>query len=165
MRTRRQWLRVLAEPVRVEESISFGVPRSAAEVWEFMWDPESLLVLEPGTTQALTLPGTPAHHVGEVQVSVHGTGPTRRLTALEVLAMEPGRTAVTRTLTDSLEAGARLDVEPTGEAACRLTQSFHVEVPAGADVAYVEIHRASLRQGLEELRERVLQHHGAQPDN
>ncbi|WP_224274374.1 SRPBCC family protein [Nocardioides lacusdianchii] len=160
MKTRRRWIRVLDKPVRVEESITFEVPRSAEEVWDFMWDPQSLFVIEPDVTYAGTLPGTPDRQVGEVQVSMHRTGPERQLTALEVVAMEPGRTATTRTLTAALPSGGRLDVEPTGEHSCRLTQRFHTDVPVGVEVGYVEIQRAGLRESALELRERVLRHFG-----
>jgi hypothetical protein len=158
MRTRRRWVRVLVEPVRVEESVTFEVPRGAVEVWDFMWDPQSLHVIEQEVTYAGTLPGTPAGQVGEVQVSMHHTGLERQLTALEVVAMEPGRMAMTRTLTAALPSGGRLDVEPTGEHSCRLTQSFHTDVPAGVEASYVDIQRAGLREAALELRDRVLRH-------
>lgn len=158
MRTRRRWLRVLAEPVRVEESISFEVPRSAGEVWDFMWDPQSLLVLEPGVTEAGTLPGTPQRRVGEIQYSVRGTGPDRHLVALEVIALEPGRMAFTRIMSDVVDAGGRLLIEPAGDGACRLTQSFHQVLPEGMDHAGVEVARAELRRALVELERAVLAH-------
>ena len=74
--------------------------------------------------------------------------------------MEPGRMATTRTLTAALPSGGRLDVEPIGEHSCRLTQSFHTDVPVGVEVGYVEIQRAGLREATLELRERVLRHFG-----
>ena len=158
MRTRWRCLRVLAEPVRVEESASFAVSRSAAEVWDFMWDPRSLLVLEEGVTAAMTLPGTPAGRVGEVQVSVRGAGADRHLVALEVVALEPGRMAYTRTISDPMDIGGRLVVEPTGESSCRMTQTFHQVLPEWMDSAGVDIARAGLRQALAELEARVLAH-------
>jgi hypothetical protein len=130
MRTRRRWIRVLVEPVTVEESITFEVPRSAEEVWNFMWDPQSLFIIEPDVTYAGTLPGTPAGDVGEVQVSMHRSGPERQLTALEVVATESGRMAATRTLTSTLPSGGRLVVEPTGEHSCRLRRCLPVSRPA-----------------------------------
>ena len=160
MRTRRRWVRVLTAAVRVEESIAFEVPRSAEEVWDFMWDPQSLFVIEPDVTYAGTLDGTPARQVGEVQVSMHRTGLERQLTALEVVAMEAGRTAMTRTLTANLPSGGRLDIEPTGERSCRLIQRFHTDVPAGVEAGYVDIQRAGLREAALQLRERVLRHFG-----
>ncbi|WP_132148394.1 hypothetical protein [Kribbella antiqua] len=78
---------------------------------------------------------------------------------LEVVAMEPGRRAVTRQLSGPFPAGGELVILPSGPEAWRLTQSFWSLLPAGVgrrDARAVEsAYRQSLRDLVRRLKERA----------
>lgn len=95
-----------------------------------MKDPASAVALSDTAVLGAHLPGIP-DGVGEIQVFVHQGDKSRRGSMLEVVAMELGRRAVTRHLSDPWPAGGQLPILPSGLDACRLTQSFWALLPTG----------------------------------
>ncbi|WP_132154925.1 hypothetical protein [Kribbella antiqua] len=123
-----------------------------------MKDPASAVVLSDTIVLGAHLPGTP-DGVGEIQVFVHQGDDSRLGSMLEVVAMEPGRRAVTRQLSGPCPAGGELVILPSGPEACQLTQSFWTLLPAGVsrrDARAVEsAYRESLRDLVRRLKERA----------
>ena len=126
--------------VWVREELRVRLAADPLEVFELMWDPTSTRLWDPSVELAMTLPGTPARQVGEIQTFVH-RGPDGRafLAALEVTRIEWGRLAVARVLTSRLESISELDVTPLG-AGCELVQRHHALVLAGTDAEVPELH-------------------------
>jgi hypothetical protein len=132
---------------RVKETASVELPRAAATMWSFLSDPASSTKLNAAEL-GVTLPGSP-QGLGEIQVALFGTGSSRQARVHEVVELEPGQRAVTRSLTSAFPSYSVLTIEPTGPESCRLTQEFWVDVPAGVAVETV---RAVERNGKQELR-------------
>ena len=136
MRIRRRILRVTANPVRVKEAASVELPQGAPAVWSFMWDPASCVKLFETTEIGVTLPGSPKG-VGEIQVTVDRTDHGRVGNLHEVVEVEPGRRAVTRSLVSGCPSWGALTIESLRPDACRLTQEFWADIPAGVPVETV----------------------------
>ena len=153
MRTRRYLAKLTTEPTRVTESVTVDLGRPADEVFAVMWDPASPLG-DPTFETGFTLPGTPSQAVGEVQVQVRRDAEGRRVVqALEVVELEHGRRAVTRTVTSGGAGGGTLTVDPLSPSSCRLTQEVHVDLPALVLAALVAETRASVQAFLDRLAE------------
>ncbi|MEU8069309.1 SRPBCC family protein [Micromonospora sp. NPDC049151] len=146
-------IRVTTTPVQVRETATVDLPTSAEAAFDFMWDPASSVVLHDSVELGVTLPGPKG--VGEIQAFVRRTPMGRMGDILEVVEMEPGRRAVTRTLMAACPGGAELTVVPLGPDSCRLTQALWVELPAGMPVGTgarvrheYRTHLADLTRGL-----------------
>ncbi|MDG4803918.1 SRPBCC family protein [Micromonospora sp. WMMD980] len=141
-----------ADPVRVHETTTVDLPVNAETAFSFMWDPASTRTLFDSTEVAVTLPGRSG--VGEIQAFVQRT-PEGRLGILhEVIEMEQGRRAVTRSLMYPPTWGA-LTVEPLDPGSCRLTQEFWADLPAGVLAGTDRALRDQFRQRLHELAARL----------
>jgi hypothetical protein len=145
-------------PVRVSESASVELRRSAPLVWAFMKDPISATVLSDSTVLGARVPGTP-DGLGEIQAFVHQGDDGRRGSMLEVVAIEHGRRAVTRSLGSGFPGGGELVIVPRGPDTCHLTQSYWALLPTGVtrrDAKAVEAaYRDSLRDLMRRLEERA----------
>ncbi|WP_157547392.1 hypothetical protein [Micromonospora aurantiaca (nom. illeg.)] len=115
--------------VQVRETATVDLPTSAEAAFGFMEDPASLEVLDDSIEIGVTLPGPKG--VGEIQAFVHRSPDGRLGIMHEVVEVEPGRRAVTRTLTSGYSSGGVLTVVPLGPDSCCLTQEFWAELPAG----------------------------------
>ena len=154
-------IRVTTEPVRVRETATVDLPTSAEAAFGFLWDPASSVALHDSVERGVTLPGPKG--VGEIQAFVHRT-PTGRMGVIhEVVEMEPGRRAVTRTLMVGCPSGGELTVVPLGPGSCRLTQEFWVELPAGMPVDAGAQMRREYRTRLAELTRRLAAWAGQAP--
>ncbi|UQU67583.1 SRPBCC family protein [Couchioplanes caeruleus] len=131
---------------RVRETGSVELPQAAATMWSFLSDPASSTKLNQAEL-GVTLPGSP-QGLGEIQVAVFGTGNGRHARVHEVVELEPGRRAVTRSLTTTFPAYSVLSIEPTGPESCRLTQEFWVDVPAGIALDTVRAVKHNCHQEL-----------------
>lgn len=149
MRTRRRLVKVTTKPVHVRETASVDLPQNAEAVFSFMWDPASSLHLNDAVEVAVALPGR--RGLGEIQAFVERT-PNGRFGVLhEVVEFDPGRRAVTRSLVGVCPTWAALTVEPRGAGACRLTQEFWADVPAGVQAGIDTQLRESFRQRLQAI--------------
>jgi hypothetical protein len=115
-------------------------------MWSFLADPTSAINLN-GADLGATLPGSPPG-LGEIQVAVYGHGEGRQARVHEVIELEPGRRATTRSLTSAFPSYGGLTIEPTGPGTCRLTQEFWVDVPAGVPVDTVRAIEHNVKQEL-----------------
>jgi hypothetical protein len=70
----------------------------------------------------------------------------------EVVDLEHGRRAVTRSLASVYPSWGALTIEPLGPDACRLTQEFWADIPAGVSVGTVQ----SVRQGYRDVLRRMM---------
>ncbi|MET7469128.1 hypothetical protein ACFYON_17570 [Micromonospora sp. NPDC005686] len=146
-------IRVTTTPVQVRETATVDLPTSAEAAFGFMWDPASSVAMHDSVELGVTLPGPEG--VGEIQAFVHRT-PTDRMGVIhEVVEMEPGRRAVTRTLTAGCPSGGVLTVVPLGPDSCRLTQEFWLELPAGMPAGTDRQVRDEYRTRLAELTRRL----------
>lgn len=152
MRTRLRMVRVTTRPVQVRETAAVDLPRSAEAAFSFMWDPASSLKLFEAEV-AVALPGREG--VGEIQAFVERT-PGGRLGVLhEVTELDPGRRAVTRSLTSWCPSWSALTIEALDPDSCRLTQEFWADVPAGVHAAQEQQLRDEFRQRLESMTRRL----------
>lgn len=107
-------------------SASVDVDRPAHQVWAFIEDPASQVLLRDDVISGVRMPGTP-RGVGEVQAFVlQGDG--LRGAMIEILEREPGARALTRHLGDDLTppmVGLQTEtrVQPLAEGRCRLTHT------------------------------------------
>ena len=90
-------LRTTTKAVRVKEAGSIDLPRNAAVMWSFMWDPASSVEIDEEAEIGTTVPGSP-RGLGEIQVVIRRTAQGREGVLHEVVELEPGRRAVTRSL-------------------------------------------------------------------
>lgn len=65
MRTEREKIDFLVRPESVVDSMTVDLACSAEEAYAFMWDPQSIFLLEDDVVHAVTLPGTPARQILE----------------------------------------------------------------------------------------------------
>ena len=137
MRTRRYLVKCTAEPVHVREEASV-----------------ELLDAELATS----LPGTP-RGVGEVQVVIHDREHDRTAYVHEIVHFEPERRAVTRSLVAGYPTGGELQIDPIGQGACRITQAFTADLPAGTQVASIDELRETLRAALATMMRRLAEIH------
>jgi hypothetical protein len=142
-------IRVTTKTVQVRETASVDLPRSAEAVFSFMWDPASSLELFDSMELARTLPGREG--VGEIQAFVERTAAGRVGVLHEVLEFDPGRRAVTRSLAGLCPTWGALTVEAVGPDACRLTQEFWANIPAGVPAGTDKQLHHAFRQRLESL--------------
>ncbi|MEV0713356.1 SRPBCC family protein [Asanoa sp. NPDC050611] len=141
--------------VHVKESATVELPRSADDVFSFMWDPASSLTLFEAVETAAVLPGRQG--IGEIQAFVERT-PAGRIGVLhEVLEFDHGRRAVTRSLVGLCPTWGALTVEPLGPNACRLTQEFWADLPAGVPAGTDKQLREGFRQRLQSLVRQLAQ--------
>ncbi|MBG0561347.1 hypothetical protein [Actinoplanes aureus] len=147
-------IRTTTKPVQVKEAASVELRRDAAAMWSFMWDPASSVVIDETTEIGVTLPGSP-HGVGEIQVFIQRTAGGRRGVLHEVVELEPGRRAVTRSLASAVPAFGALTIESLGPGSCRLTQEHWVDLPAGVPVALVQECRDSCQRELRKMMSRL----------
>ena len=157
MRTRRYLVRCTVEPTTIRDSVTLEVATSADEAWRFMWDPASAPLWAP------TVPGTPERSPGEVQVFVRRAHPEAPRTAglIEVVELEEGRRAVTRSLASAFPTGGALRIEPVASAVCRVTQELGTDLPAGTAVTTVDAVRDGMRAELERVAEALRARFGA----
>ena len=119
-----------------------------------MWDPASSVEIDEETEIGTTVLSSP-RGLGEIQVVVRRTAQGREGVLHEVVELEPGRRAVTRSLVSLYPSFGALTVEPVGPASCRLTQEFWLDLPAGVPVALVRDTRKGCRQELHRLLSRL----------
>lgn len=161
MRTEREKIDFLVRPESVVDSMTVDLACSAEEAYAFMWDPQSTFLLEDDVVHAVTLPGTPARQVGEIQVSVvRGKNGLLEGRMLEVLEVEPGRRATSRSLISGLEARQILEVEPLTESTCRVSQHFGCKLEAGTMADTVSQVRQGHRRILDRLGRRLVEQFG-----
>ncbi|MGE6955013.1 SRPBCC family protein [Staphylococcus capitis] len=147
-------LRVTTKPTHIKEAASVELPRDAATIWSFMWDPASSVKTEESTELGVTLPGT-LQGLGEIQVFITRTADGRVGSLQEVVELDPGRRAVTRSLNSSYRTYGALTIEVLGPSSCRLTQEFWVDLPPGLEVAWVRQYRDSFKRQLNLLMLRL----------
>jgi hypothetical protein len=140
------------ESVAVTAQAAIAAP--ADQVWTLAWDPATSVLTEEGTTRAFTVPGTPAGQVGEIQCHVQtlpGGAQVGMLT--EVVELEPGRRAVTRSLTQPGPDRSITEVRPIDERSCvlRLTHLTHGLNPEAQ--AAVRTHAESYVARLRDIAE------------
>jgi hypothetical protein len=119
-----------------------------------MWDPASCVKLSEATELGVTLPGG-QRGVGEVQATINRTPNGRVGNLHQVVEFDPGRRAVTRSLVSWFPSWAALTIEPLGPDACRLTQEFWADVPAGVPVETVQHVRDGITDMLREMMRRL----------
>jgi hypothetical protein len=158
MRTRRYLVKLTAEPVQVREEASVELPKSAPEMWAWLWDASSNVDLFDAAL-AMSLPGTP-RGVGEVQVVIPRPGHDRIASVHEIVHLEPVRRAVTRNLISGYPSGGELLIDPIGPEACRVTQAFTAELPPGTQVVWIDELRGTLRTALSTMVRRLVELHG-----
>lgn len=156
MRTRRQFLKVLAEPVAVRSTTTVDLSANAETVWNFMWDPGSAPVLNPDTEIGITVPGTPGGQIGEVQAFVGRADGQRFGSMLEVEELLPFRRAVTRDICSPFDQGGILSIDPLTGESCRLTQELYLVLPAGHAYEDVDTYRLPQTNYLMRLRLRLI---------
>jgi hypothetical protein len=154
MRTRLRVFRTIAEPVQVKETASVTLPQSAPATWSFMWNPASSVKLFETTEMGVTLPGSP-QGVGEIQVFVERTENGKVASLHEVVELDPGRRAVTRSLVPGYPYRSVLTIEPLGPDACLLTQEFRADLPAGLPVWTVREVRDGFKDVLRTMMDRL----------
>lgn len=157
MRTRRYLVKCTAEPVQVRVEASVELPRPAADLWSWMWDASSSIDLLDAEL-ATSLPGTP-RGLGEVQVVIHQREHNRMAYVHEIVAFEPERRAVTRSLVAGHPAGGELLIDSIAPGACRVTQAFTADLPAGTQVASIDDLRETLKEALATMMRRLVEIH------
>ena len=121
-----------------------------------MWDLAKQFALHGTVEMADTFPGTPVERVGEIQIFVNKDKDGRRWgSMLEVVELEPERRAVCRSLAEATPAWSVLTVEALGSEACRLTQGFWADLPAGVPMKYVRELRRHHKEGLQSMTRRL----------
>lgn len=138
-----------AFPVTVSAQVP--IARPAGEVWERAWDPTTSVAIDESTTSAFVLPGTPMRSVGEVQCEVKrlpNGGLYGSLT--EIVELEWGRRAVTKSLTMPSEDRMITEVIPVGEAGCVLRHSHTLHAVAPDALA---AHQASVQAYVDRIKE------------
>lgn len=153
MRTRLRMVRVTTRPVQVRETAAVDLPQSADAVWSFMWEPASCLKLFDTAEVAVSLPG--GEGIGEIQAFVERTAGGRVGVLHEVIELDHGRRAVTRSLVSWCPSWGAVTVEALGPDSCRLTQTFWADVPAGVPPATEKQMRDEFRQRLEPMMHRL----------
>lgn len=148
-------IRTTTKPIQVREAASVELPREAAVMWSFMWDPASSIEFDETVETGVTLPGTPAAEVGEIQAFIRRTANGREASLIEVLELEPCRRAVTHSLTAWCSEYHVLTIEPLGPGSCRLTQEFWADLPAGIPRAAVREWQSNSKHRLRGLMERL----------
>jgi len=154
VRTRLRVVRTTAEPVQVRETASVELRQGASAVWAFMWDPASSVKLFETTDIGVTLPGIP-QGVGEIQAFVERVENGRTGNLHEVVELERGRRAVTRSLASWYPSWSVLTIEPLGPDACRLTQEFRADIPAGVLAGTIQDVRDEYRDVLRRMMGRL----------
>ncbi|HEY3558877.1 MAG TPA: SRPBCC family protein [Kribbella sp.] len=154
LRARFRWevVRISATPVQIREAVAVELPHDPKAVWHFLEDPRSSIALSDRVSHAERLTGTPLG-LGQVQLFIHHTNTGRAGSMLEVVAYEPGRRAVTRTLT-SPGGGGELVVEPLA-AGCRVTQTHWMTLPVGTSSRVAKLTRRVLREHLDDFAQRL----------
>lgn len=118
----------------VEESAQVAIPLPANVVWDFVWRAETAPLVSDNVVQAFTVPGTPIGEVGEIQCHiVRGEGGVLVGSLIEVVELDPGRRAVTRSLSTPEAAASTTEVIPAGETASVLRLSVAMTPAPGKE--------------------------------
>ncbi|MGN6752465.1 MAG: hypothetical protein ACTHJJ_07915 [Intrasporangium sp.] len=119
--------------MRVTRSVP--IIRRAADVFAFIEDPASQLLLEDEVVAAVRMPGT-GPGVGEVQVFLHATPEGRSIRSLEVLEYEPSTRVLVRSLdplpAGMLEATTELSISADGPDSCVMRHTARYVLAAAA---------------------------------
>ncbi|HOS92596.1 MAG TPA: hypothetical protein PLQ54_04745 [Armatimonadota bacterium] len=138
------------EPIMHSQSIL--VRATAADVYAFLIDPESMRVIVADAANAFRVPGTPTGEIGE-QVCVvihHDTG--HRVDLWETTDLIPEREIRQRLVSVDTPWEEHLTIEEYGPAAARLTDTHEgfVSLGRGAEVrAYLD---SSVNASLDRIR-------------
>jgi hypothetical protein len=147
-------IRTTTRPIRIEETASVELPRSAATMWTFIHDPSSSVQLDESMEVGAMLPGGPIG-LGEIQVFIQRTATGRVGSLIEVIEFEPGRRAVTRTLSCPYNRYSTVTVEPLGPSRSRFTQAFRADIPAGSPRSYARMYQAGFKEQLRTMMARL----------
>jgi len=147
-------IRITVQPLKVKEEASVELPRSAATMWAYMWDPASSADFNDETEAGLRLPGRPLG-LGEIQVFLDRTAGVLTAAIHEVVSFEPDRRAVTRSLDGDHPSYAILTIEPLGPGSCRLTQTHWIDFPAGVEAGAPRRYRDGARAQLSRMMTRL----------
>jgi hypothetical protein len=140
---------LLAADVTLRSRTAGRIKGPALDVWERIEAPETQLLMDPQTVLAGRLPGT-GRGVGEVQYYLREVDGRRDLTAIEIVAYEHGRRAVTETISHpDLRLRTTTLLEDSGDGYVRLTHEWSLDLPRGTDATFAE----GLRVYLDECAE------------
>ena len=136
----------------VRASAQVAIPRPAGLVWEVVERPESSVLLLDNITAAFWLPGTPVGEVGAVQCDILRTGTDGRVGVLhEVVELDPGRRAVSKSLSMELQHWGETEVIPTDTNGCVLRVTLTMTAALGTE----EEARAEAQRGVDQYVTRV----------
>jgi hypothetical protein len=112
-------------PERATITAQTAIAAPAGRVWALAWDPATSLLTDEGVSYSFTVPGTPAGQVGEIQCHVRTFAEGAQVGILtEVVELDPGRRAVTRSLTQPGPDRNTTEVIPVDERSCLLRVTY-----------------------------------------
>lgn len=135
-----------AEPRPLSVTERIFIARPAEDVWAFVQPAETSVFTDDRVVRAFTVPGTPVGDVGEIQCQVIRFQEGVILGVLsEVVELDPGRRAVTRSLSHANESGSVTTVEPL-DGGCSLQIEFRdTHTGPGFEAARAQMSEAAHR--------------------